>query len=151
MSFLSVKDVDASYGPVQVLFGLNVDIEEGEIVALLGTNGAGKSTLFKCITGLLPPIAGTIEFMGTSVVGVPTNEIAERGIVMMPGGRSVFPTLTVRERSTCSGSSRMLQAASWRCSSTVSVGKTLRPPGIWTTPSLNVPSGSTWVMSTLSK
>jgi branched-chain amino acid transport system ATP-binding protein len=97
VAFLQVKDLDASYGPVQVLFGLDLEVDEGEIVALLGTNGAGKSTLFKCITGLLPATRGSIEFMGDSVTGVPTNEIAERGIVMMPGGRSVFPTLTVRE------------------------------------------------------
>jgi len=97
MSFLRVKDLDASYGPVQVLFGLDLEINEGEIVALLGTNGAGKSTLFKCITGLLPAGRGAVEFMDENIIGVPTNEIAERGIVMMPGGRSVFPTLTVRE------------------------------------------------------
>ena len=97
MSFLQVKDLDAAYGPVQVLFGLDLEIDEGEIVALLGTNGAGKSTLFKCITGLLPTKRGSITFMDDSIVGVPTNEIAERGIVMMPGGRSVFPTLSVRE------------------------------------------------------
>ncbi|MEY2570921.1 MAG: hypothetical protein QOE63_1271 [Acidimicrobiaceae bacterium] len=97
MTFLQVKDLDAAYGPVQILFGLSLEIEEGEIVALLGTNGAGKSTLFKCITGLLPPKQGDIFFQGKSVTGIPTNQIAERGIVMMPGGRSVFPTLTVRE------------------------------------------------------
>jgi branched-chain amino acid transport system ATP-binding protein len=97
VSFLAVKDLDASYGPVQVLFGLNLTIDEGEIVALLGTNGAGKSTLFKCVTGLLPATQGSIMFQGDEITGVATNEIAEAGIVMMPGGRSVFPTLTVRE------------------------------------------------------
>ena len=97
MSFLEVRDLDAGYGQVQILFGLNLEIEEGEIVALLGTNGAGKSTLFKCITGLLPPKRGKVMFAGTDVTHLSTNEIAERGIVMMPGGRSVFPTLTVQE------------------------------------------------------
>jgi branched-chain amino acid transport system ATP-binding protein len=82
---------------VQILFGLDLDIQQGEIVALLGTNGAGKSTLFKCITGLLPAKRGVIRFMGNDITTLATNEIAERGIVMMPGGRSVFPTLTVRE------------------------------------------------------
>jgi ABC-type branched-subunit amino acid transport system ATPase component len=101
---LEVKGLDASYGPVQILFGLDVAIDEGEIVALLGTNGAGKSTLFKCITGLLPPTRGAVTFAGESLVGLPTNEIAARGVVMMPGGRSVFPTLTVREN---------LRLASW--------------------------------------
>ena len=94
---LEVHNVDASYGPVQILFDLSVDIHEGEIVALLGTNGAGKSTLFKCITGLLRPARGSITFAGTELVGTSTNDIARRGVVMMPGGRSVFPTLTVRD------------------------------------------------------
>jgi branched-chain amino acid transport system ATP-binding protein len=95
--FLAVRGLDASYGPVQILFGLDLEIHEGEIVALLGTNGAGKSTLFKCITGLLPPTRGTVHFDGDEITGLPTNEVAERGVVMMPGGRSVFPTLTVKE------------------------------------------------------
>ncbi len=101
---LEVEGVDAAYGPVQILFGLDVAVDEGEIVALLGTNGAGKSTLFKCITGLLPPTRGHIRFRGEELVGRPADEIAELGVVMMPGGRSVFPTLTVREN---------LRLASW--------------------------------------
>ena len=95
--FLEVRGLDASYGPVQILFGLDLEIHEGEIVALLGTNGAGKSTLFKCITGLLPPTRGTVQFDSEDITGLPTNLVAERGVVMMPGGRSVFPTLTVKE------------------------------------------------------
>src|SRR5690606_1036122 len=66
-------------------------------VALLGTNGAGKSTLFKCITGLLPPTAGSVRFAGQELTGLSTDAIAARGVVMMPGGKSVFPTLTVRD------------------------------------------------------
>ena len=95
--FLAVRDLDASYGPVQILFGLDLDVYEGEIVALLGTNGAGKSTLFKCITNLLEPTGGSVTFAGEELRGLPTDEIAARGVVMMPGGRSVFPTLTVRD------------------------------------------------------
>jgi branched-chain amino acid transport system ATP-binding protein len=102
--FLQVRDLDASYGPVQILFGLDLDIYEGEIVALLGTNGAGKSTLFKCITNLLEPSAGSVQFAGQELRGLPTDEIAKRGVVMMPGGKSVFPTLTVRDN---------LRLASW--------------------------------------
>ncbi len=101
---LEVEGVDAAYGPVQILFGLDVAVDEGEIVALLGTNGAGKSTLFKCITGLLPPTRGHIRFRGEDLVGRSADEIAALGVVMMPGGRSVFPTLTVREN---------LRLASW--------------------------------------
>jgi branched-chain amino acid transport system ATP-binding protein len=95
--FLAVRGLDASYGPVQILFGLDLDIYEGEIVALLGTNGAGKSTLFKCITNLLEPTAGSVTFAGEDLTNLRTDEIAERGVVMMPGGKSVFPTMTVRE------------------------------------------------------
>jgi ABC-type branched-subunit amino acid transport system ATPase component len=94
---LEVRGLDASYGPVQILFGLDLHIDEGEIVALLGTNGAGKSTLFKCITGLLPATAGEIRFGGENITNLATDDIARRGVVMMPGGRSVFPTLTVRD------------------------------------------------------
>ena len=95
--FLAVRDLDASYGPVQILFGLDLDIYEGEIVALLGTNGAGKSTLFKCITNLLEPTRGSVTFAGQELRGLTTDEIAAQGVVMMPGGKSVFPSLTVRE------------------------------------------------------
>ncbi len=101
---LEVRGLDASYGPVQILFGLDLEIHRGEIVALLGTNGAGKSTLFRCVTGLLPPTAGSVTFDGVELVGMAPNEVAERGIVMMPGGKSVFPTLTVRDN---------LRLASW--------------------------------------
>jgi branched-chain amino acid transport system ATP-binding protein len=97
LPFLSVRDLDASYGPVQILFGLDLDIHQGEIVALLGTNGAGKSTLFRCITGLLQPTAGSVTFAGQELRGLATDDIAARGVVMMPGGKSVFPTLTVRD------------------------------------------------------
>jgi branched-chain amino acid transport system ATP-binding protein len=96
-ALLEVRGLDAGYGPVQILFGLDLSIDEGEIVALLGTNGAGKSTLFKCITGLLPPTRGSVVFDGVDITGYAPNTLAERGVVMMPGGRSVFPTLSVRE------------------------------------------------------
>jgi branched-chain amino acid transport system ATP-binding protein len=95
--FLAVRELDAAYGPVQILFKLDLDIHQGEIVALLGTNGAGKSTLFKCITGLLKPSSGSVSFNGLELRGMPTDEIAANGVVMMPGGKSVFPTLTVRD------------------------------------------------------
>jgi ABC-type branched-subunit amino acid transport system ATPase component len=101
---LRVEGLDAAYGPVQILFGLDLTIDEGEIVALLGTNGAGKSTLFKAVTGLLPPSAGTVRFAGEDITGLATEDVAAKGVVMMPGGKSVFPTLTVRDN---------LRLASW--------------------------------------
>ncbi len=94
---LEVRDLDVSYGPLQVLFGLDLAIERGEIVALLGTNGAGKSTLFKAVTGLLPVGRGQVLLDGRDITGTPTHEIAQQGVVMMPGGRSTFPSRTVRD------------------------------------------------------
>ncbi|MEX2393347.1 MAG: ATP-binding cassette domain-containing protein [Actinomycetota bacterium] len=102
--FLVCQDLDVSYGPVQVLFDVNFEVERGEIVALLGTNGAGKSTLLKAISGLLKPVDGTITFEGRDITGMPANKTAALGLLQMPGGKSVFPTLSVEEN---------LRLASW--------------------------------------
>jgi ABC-type branched-subunit amino acid transport system ATPase component len=94
---LSCRDVDVSYGPVQVLFGVDLDVADNEIVALLGTNGAGKSTLLKAVCGLLPVKRGSVTFDGQDVTGVQTEALAKRGLALMPGGKGVFPTLSVAE------------------------------------------------------
>ena len=94
---LAVRGVDVKYGSTQVLFDVNFTAREGEIVALLGTNGAGKSTLLNVITGLVEPAAGTIWFQQEDITALPADRTAARGIVMVPGGKGVFPTLTVRE------------------------------------------------------
>jgi len=96
-SMLVCTGVDAGYDSVQVLFEVDFDVAEGEIVALLGTNGAGKSTLLKAISGLLDPSGGAVIFDGTDVTHMNPVERARLGIVQMPGGRSVFPTLSVTE------------------------------------------------------
>ncbi|HEX3793827.1 MAG TPA: ATP-binding cassette domain-containing protein [Acidimicrobiales bacterium] len=93
---LSCRDLTASYGPLQVLFGVDLHIGENEIVALVGTNGAGKSTVFKAVSGLLAS-GGHITFKGMSLQGMQTDAIARCGVAMMPGGRGVFPSLTVAE------------------------------------------------------
>jgi branched-chain amino acid transport system ATP-binding protein len=80
-----------------VLFGVDLEVAEGEIVALLGTNGAGKSTLLKAVTGLVRPTHGTVEFQGAEITGRPADEITRAGISLMPGGKGVFPTLSVEE------------------------------------------------------
>src|SRR5437773_7237593 len=95
--FLSCRGVDVAYDSVQVLFGVDLDVEEGEIVALLGTNGAGKSTLLKAISGLVSPAGGAVFFDGRDVTHLGPQESVALGIVQMPGGRSIFPTLTVSE------------------------------------------------------
>ena len=100
-AFLSCRDVDVAYDQVQVLFGVDLDVEEGEIVALLGTNGAGKSTLLKAISGLVDPIAGSIVFDGRDVTHADAVTTSKLGIIQVPGGRAVFPTLTVAEHFRC--------------------------------------------------
>ena len=97
VKLLLVRNVDVSYDNVQVLFNVNFEIDEGEIVALLGTNGAGKSTLLKAIAGVVPADGGAIVFDGRDATYAPPHEIAARGIVMVPGGQGVFPSLTVEE------------------------------------------------------
>jgi branched-chain amino acid transport system ATP-binding protein len=93
---LELTDVSAGYGPIQILFGINLEVRPGEIVALLGTNGAGKTTILRVISGVLKPI-GTVSWRGESIVGQSPPEIVQKGIVQMPGGRGVFPGMTVLE------------------------------------------------------
>ena len=85
------------YGNVQVLFDVDFEIDEGEIVALLGTNGAGKSTLLKAICGVVEADKGAVIFDGRDITHAPPNEIAALGVDQVPGGQGVFPSLTVRE------------------------------------------------------
>lgn len=94
---LVCRDVQACYGPVQVLFGIDIDVDEGEIVALLGTNGAGKSTLLKAVCGSLPPSGGAVVLDGRDVTQLSAAATAALGMVYMPGGKAVFPTLSVQE------------------------------------------------------
>lgn len=91
------RDLDVSYDGVQVLFNVDFDVSEGEIIALLGTNGAGKSTLLRAIAGVQSASNGAIFVDGREVTHAPPHENAARGIVMMPGGNAIFPTLTVAE------------------------------------------------------
>ncbi|MHB2024948.1 MAG: ATP-binding cassette domain-containing protein [Mycobacteriales bacterium] len=94
---LCCRGVDVAYDKVQVLFEVDLDIAEGSIVALLGTNGAGKSTLLKAISGVVHPIAGSIHFAGRDITHASPAQTVAAGIVHVPGGRAVFPTLTVAE------------------------------------------------------
>jgi ABC-type branched-subunit amino acid transport system ATPase component len=101
LAFLSCRGVDVAYDQVQVLFGVDLDVEEGEIVALLGTNGAGKSTLLKAVSGLVDPTAGSIVYDGRDITHADAVATARLGIIQVPGGRAVFPTLTVAEHFRC--------------------------------------------------
>ena len=94
---LICRDLDVGYDGVQVLFKIDFDVSDGEIVALLGTNGAGKSTLLKAISGLVPSTGGTALFDGRVITNADPVQVARLGIAQIPGGRAVFPTLTVEE------------------------------------------------------
>jgi ABC-type branched-subunit amino acid transport system ATPase component/ABC-type branched-subunit amino acid transport system permease subunit len=95
-TFVDVRHVDASYGHVQVLFGVDLHVDKGEIVALLGTNGAGKSTLLRAITGVLPA-SGRVAIAGRELSSLSAPARVRAGVAMVPGGRGVFPSLTVAE------------------------------------------------------
>jgi ABC-type branched-subunit amino acid transport system ATPase component len=94
---LRLENVHAFYGAVHVLFGIDLEVGDGEIVALLGTNGAGKTTILRVISGLLPATDGRVSWDGRSLRGLRAAEVVRRGIVQMPGGRGVFPGMSVEE------------------------------------------------------
>jgi len=96
-SLLDVHRVDVSYGAVQVLFGVDLDIRRGETLALLGTNGAGKSTLLKAISGLIPISKGHVTFDGVDITATPTEQRVRAGIIQVRGGAGVFPSLSVMD------------------------------------------------------
>jgi branched-chain amino acid transport system ATP-binding protein len=94
---LEVKDIDVFYGDAQALFGLSLQVRQGEVVTLVGANGAGKTTALRAISGLRPVARGDIVFEGSSLAGVPAHRRAELGIALVPEGRELWPQLTVRE------------------------------------------------------
>lgn len=97
MALLQVSDLHVYYGAIHALQGVSFDINEGEIVTLIGANGAGKSTTLKTISGLLRPRQGTIQYEGTDLIKVSAAGIVAKGIVHVPEGRRIFAPLTVRE------------------------------------------------------
>ena len=94
---LHVKELKAGYGDINILWGVDLKVEEMELVALVGPNGVGKSTLLKTISGLITPVHGDITFEGQSIAGERVHEIAKRGIIHVPEGRQLFSGLTVKE------------------------------------------------------
>ena len=94
---LAVQGLQAGYGGVPVLRGLDLVVGRGEMVALLGPNGAGKSTLMRALSGLLRPVRGGVAFAGQDVAGLPAHAVARRGLVLVPEGRQVFPGLSVAD------------------------------------------------------
>jgi branched-chain amino acid transport system ATP-binding protein len=97
MALLELHDVHTFYGNIEALKGVSLEVEEGEIVTLIGSNGAGKSTTLRSISGLTPPRVGSIKFKGKDIGETPPQEIVRQGISLSPEGRKIFPRMTVRE------------------------------------------------------
>jgi len=97
MSLLRVSDLNVHYGDVHVLHEVGLEIEAQEIITIVGANGAGKSTLLKSIGGVQQASSGQIEFMGERMDRLPSHQIVERGLIRIPEGRKVFPSMTVLE------------------------------------------------------
>ncbi len=97
MSLLKISDLNGYYGSIHAVKGVSFEVEEGEIVTLIGANGAGKSTTLNTVAGLLKPRTGTIEFDGEDITGVPAHKMVSRGMALCPEGRRIFQDMTVRE------------------------------------------------------
>ena len=110
---LEVTGLETRYGRSQVLFGVDLAVRRGEVVALLGRNGMGKTTTIRSIMGLTPSMAGTITFDGRPVRGQPSYKIARLGLGLVPEGRCIFPSLTVWENLTATAATRPGQPARW--------------------------------------
>ena len=96
-ALLEAHGLQAFYGDAQALFGIDLSLAQGELVAIIGANGAGKSTLLKCLTGLVRTPPEAVRFKGEAIGGLPPGEIVKRGLAMVPEGRRLFPSLSVEE------------------------------------------------------
>jgi branched-chain amino acid transport system ATP-binding protein len=110
---LEVAALHAGYGRSEVLFDVNLRVDEGEVVTLLGRNGMGKTTTVRAIMGLNPPRGGAVRFQGRDVAGLPPEAIARLGVGLVPEGRQVFPTLTVRENLVATAANRAGNPQPW--------------------------------------
>ena len=110
---LEVRDLETAYGASQVLFGINLEIGEGEAVTLLGRNGMGKTTIIRSIMGLSRARAGAITFRGARIERQAPDRIARMGIALVPEGRQIFPNLSVRENLVAFAGNRSARAEPW--------------------------------------
>src|SRR6202142_3923771 len=110
---LEVEGLETCYGLSQVLFGLSLSINSGEMVALMGRNGMGKTTTVRSILGLTPPLAGAVRFGGREVRGMAAFRIAQLGIGLVPEGRQIFPNLNVRENLVAASANRLGSDDPW--------------------------------------
>jgi branched-chain amino acid transport system ATP-binding protein len=110
---LEMRDVHTYYGTSHVLFGVSLDVAQGETVCLMGRNGAGKTTTFRSIVGLNPPRSGSILFHGKEIAGAKVHRIARLGVGYVPEDRQIFPNLTVRENLEIGRSSGIVRGDGW--------------------------------------
>jgi branched-chain amino acid transport system ATP-binding protein len=110
---LRVHDLEAFYGTSQALFGMELSVDAGEVVTLMGRNGMGKTTTVSAIMGLLPAARGTVEFAGQRVERLPSFRIARLGLGLVPEGRQIFPNLTVSENLVAAAANRDARSAPW--------------------------------------
>lgn len=96
-TMLIINDINVFYGAIHAIKGVSLEVNEGEIVTLIGANGAGKSTILRTISGLLKPKTGSIQFEGQEIAGMPAHEIVKTGISQVPEGRRIFAEMTVLE------------------------------------------------------
>jgi len=96
-SILSVQDLKVNYGGIEAVKGISFDVPAGEIVTLIGANGAGKSSTLRTIAGLVKPKTGKISFNGADITGADPSSIVQKGVILVPEGRRIFPDLTVQE------------------------------------------------------
>jgi branched-chain amino acid transport system ATP-binding protein len=97
MSLLDIKSIDIYYGDVQVVYGVALHIDEGEIISMIGANGAGKSTILKCISGLINTTSGEMYFNNEPIQNIPPEQVVDKGIIQIPEGRRLFTLMTVEE------------------------------------------------------
>jgi len=110
---LQVRGLETAYGQSQVLFGVSLDIAEGEVVTLLGRNGMGKTTTVLSLMGVVRPRAGEVRFAGAALAGLPSYRVAQAGLGLVPEGRQVFPNLTVRENLVATAANRRGARSPW--------------------------------------
>jgi branched-chain amino acid transport system ATP-binding protein len=110
---LEARDLATSYGSSQVLFGVDLEVGEGEVVALLGRNGMGKTTTVRSVMGLTPPWRGSVRFRGRDITGLPAHRVARLGVGLVPEGRQIFPNLTVHENLVATARRGAGRAGAW--------------------------------------
>ncbi|MCB1435621.1 MAG: ABC transporter ATP-binding protein [Rhodobiaceae bacterium] len=110
---LEISNIESFYGVSQALFGINLKVEAGEVVTLLGRNGMGKTTTLNSLMGIVRPRSGSIVFRGEELTGQPSYKIAQRGLGLVPEGRQIFPNLTVYENLYAAAGNRRGNANPW--------------------------------------